>query len=124
MRAKTNSNRSGTYNLFRCFSEKPLIIPISYDENVYVGDAFNLFCQIPKGDKPIVIKWSFRGFDDSRGIQIVTNRVTDTTSVLSISNATAAHSGTYMCTATNSAGSATFSINMTVNGNQILAGQF
>lgn len=100
-----------------CFSEKPLIIPITYDETVYVGDAFNLFCQIKNGDKPVVIKWSFRGFDDSRGIQIVTNRISESTSLLSITNASASHSGTYTCTATNSAGSVTYSKNMTVNGN-------
>lgn len=100
-------------------SEKPSIIPISYDETVYVGDAFSLFCQVNRGDRPIVIKWSFRGYDDSRGIQIVTNRISDTTSLLSITNATASHSGTYTCTATNNAGLATYSKNMTVNGNQI-----
>lgn len=94
----------------------PSIIPFSYDEIVNVGDAFNLFCQISKGDKPIVIKWSFRGFDDSRGIQIITNRISDKSSLLSISNATASHSGTYTCTATNNAGSSSYSTNITVNG--------
>lgn len=93
----------------------PSIIPFSYDEIVNVGDAFNLFCQISKGDKPIVIKWSFRGFDDSHGIQIVTNRILDS-SLLSISNATASHSGTYTCIASNNAGSSSYATNITVNG--------
>lgn len=95
----------------------PSIIPFSYDEIVNVGDAFNLFCQISKGDKPIVIKWSFRGFDDSRDIQIVTKRISDKSSLLLISNATASHSGTYTCMATNNnAGSSSYSTNITVNG--------
>lgn len=96
----------------------PSIIPFSYDEIVNVGDAFNLFCQISKGDKPIVIKWSFRGFDDSRAIQIVTKRISDKSSLLLISNATASHSGTYTCMATNNAGSSSYSTNITVNGKE------
>ncbi|XP_055318403.1 cell adhesion molecule Dscam2 isoform X27 [Sitodiplosis mosellana] len=93
----------------------PSIIPFSYDEIVNVGDAFNLFCQISKGDKPIVIKWNFRGFDDSRDIQINTKRISDKSSLLSISNATASHSGTYTCMATNNVGSSSYSTNITVN---------
>ncbi|XP_031640131.1 Down syndrome cell adhesion molecule-like protein Dscam2 isoform X20 [Contarinia nasturtii] len=94
----------------------PSIIPFSYDEIVNVGDAFNLFCQISKGDKiGFAIKWSFRGFDDSRGIQIITNRISDKSSLLSISNATASHSGTYICTAKNKFGSSSYSTNITVN---------
>lgn len=93
-----------------------MIIPFSYDEIVNVGDALDLFCQISKGDKPIFLKWSFRGFNDSHGIQINTKRISDKASLLSISNATASHSGTYTCTATNNAGSTSFSTNITVNG--------
>lgn len=94
----------------------PIIIPFSYDDIVNVGDALDLFCQISKGDKPISIKWSFRSFDDSRGIQINTKSISDKASILSISNASASHSGIYTCTATNNAGSISFSTNITVNG--------
>lgn len=94
----------------------PLIIPFSYDETVNVGNAFDLFCQIAKGDRPITIKWSFRGFDDSHGIQIKTKQISEQTSILSISNASASHSGTYTCTATNNANSTSYSTNITVNG--------
>lgn len=96
----------------------PSIIPFSYDEIVNVGDSLSLYCQIHKGDKPIVIKWSFRGFDDSHGIKIITNRVSDKSSLLSISNATASHSGSYTCTATNSGGTSSYSTNITVNGKE------
>lgn len=94
----------------------PMIIPFSYDEIVNVGDALDLFCQISKGDKPISIKWSFRGFDDSRGIQINTKSISHKASILSILNASASHSGTYTCTATNNAGAISYSTNITVNG--------
>lgn len=99
----------------------PSIIPFSYDEIINVGDAFNLFCQLSKGDKPIVIKWSFRGFDDSRDIQIVTKRISDKSSLLLISNASASHSGTYTCKADNNWGSSSYSTNITVNGKELMA---
>lgn len=94
----------------------PLIIPFPYDEIVNVGDALDLFCQISKADRPIFIKWSFRGIDDSHGIQINTKRISEKASILSISNASASHSGVYTCTATNNAGSTSYSTNITVNG--------
>lgn len=91
-------------------------MPFSYDEIVNVGDSLDLFCSIAKGDKPINIKWSFRGFDDTRGIQTNTKRISEKTSMLSISSASASHSGTFTCTATNIAGSVSYATNITVNG--------
>lgn len=99
----------------------PVIIPFDYPEIVNVGDALGLVCQLAKGDEPMVIKWSFRGFDDSHGIQIDTKRVSSKMSVLSISSISAAHSGTYTCTATNRAGSVNYSTNVTVNGTYLIA---
>lgn len=95
----------------------PMIIPFSYDEIVNVGDALDLFCQISKGDKPISIKWSFQSFDNnSNDIQINTKSISHKANILSILNASASHSGNYTCTATNNAGSISFSTNITVNG--------
>lgn len=96
-----------------------MIIPFSYDEIVNVGDAFDLFCQIAKGDRPIFIKWNFRGFDESPyGIHTNPKRISDKASILSISNVSASHSGTYTCTAKNHAGSDSYSTNITVKGIQ------
>lgn len=97
-------------------SVAPLILPLTYYENVNVGDELGIYCQVSKGDLPIFIKWSFRGFNDSRNIQIDTKRISNTASVLSIANASAHHSGTYTCTATNAARSTSDSTNITVNG--------
>lgn len=81
----------------------------------------DLFCQIQKGDRPIKIHWSFeRTIDDLRfGSQqpvMRTNRISSKSSMLSIPNATPAHTGTYTCTASNAAGYTTYSTNLTVNG--------
>lgn len=94
----------------------PQIIPFTYEDVVNVGDSLDLFCQISKGDKPISIKWSFEGFHDNRGVQIKTKRISDKTSLLTISVASADHSGRYTCTASNMAATVSFSTNITVNG--------
>lgn len=105
---------------FRCLVV-PVIIPFDYPEIVNVGDALGLVCQIGKGDEPVVIKWSFRGFDDAHGIQINTKHVSSKMSILSITNISASHSGTYTCTAANRAGSVSYSTNVTVNGTYLRA---
>lgn len=88
-----------------------------------MGDALGLVCQIAKGDEPMVIKWSFRGFDDGHGIQINTKHVSSKMSILSIMNISASHSGTYTCTAANRAGSVSYSTNVTVNGTYLRSGR-
>lgn len=81
----------------------------------------DLFCQIQKGDRPLKIHWSFERFPDdmvfgSEQPVMRTNRVSSKSSILTIPNATPAHTGTYTCTASNAAGSTSYSTNLTVNG--------
>ncbi|XP_054089356.1 cell adhesion molecule Dscam2 isoform X49 [Zeugodacus cucurbitae] len=98
----------------------PQITPFSYDDIINTGDSIDLLCQIQKGDRPIQINWSFeRAAGDARydTLQPImrTNRFSSKSSVLSIPRATPAHTGTYTCTASNAAGSTTYSTNITVN---------
>ncbi|XP_049309245.1 Down syndrome cell adhesion molecule-like protein Dscam2 isoform X39 [Bactrocera dorsalis] len=98
----------------------PQITPFSYDDIINTGDSIDLLCQIQKGDRPIKINWSFeRAAGDARydTLQPImrTNRFSSKSSVLSIPRATPAHTGTYTCTASNEAGSTTYSTNITVN---------
>ena len=96
----------------------PQIIPFLYDDIVNVGDSIDLVCQISKGDKPIQINWSFVHLSLQKKIQPVMRpqRISARSSALSIPKATASHSGTYICTATNFAGQSAYSTNLTVKG--------
>lgn len=78
-----------------------------------------MICQIAKGDRPVQIKWNFKGFYTNPGLRIKVNRVSDKSSLLSIPSASAEHSGTYTCTASNAAGSVSYITNITVNGDFI-----
>lgn len=110
------NDHQSQYFFFLFVTVLPVILPFSYDEIINVGDSLDLFCQISKGDRPMVIKWSFEGFNNNQGIEIKTKRISDKTSLLTIAEASAYHSGKYTCTASNQAGSVSFSTNITVNG--------
>lgn len=95
----------------------PAIIPFSYDELINVDDAFELFCQISKGDRPISINWTFKSFNGNDvGVRLASKRLSNKASMLSISAASANYTGNYTCTATNRAGSVSHRTSITVNG--------
>lgn len=95
-----------------------MIIPFAYDEVINVGDSVDLFCQIAKGDKPINVRWKFESNEANVGVQFSSRRLSDKASMLSISAASAQHSGNYTCTATNRAGSVSYATQLTVNGTE------
>ena len=62
-------------------------------------------CYVAKGDLPLSIKWLFRGRDIYSRLGVVTSKMGDRSSFLSIPSVTAENSGNYTCVASNSAGS-------------------
>ncbi|CAB3223434.1 unnamed protein product [Arctia plantaginis] len=94
----------------------PYIVPFEADESVFAGEPVQLTCHVSKGDLPLNIKWHFHGFENSTShLDIMTNKMTSRTSFLSISGATAGHSGNYTCVATNRAGSTNHSTALNVH---------
>ncbi|XP_055906137.1 cell adhesion molecule Dscam2 isoform X23 [Eupeodes corollae] len=98
----------------------PQISPIQTDDIINTDDSIDLMCQISKGDRPLKINWSFERYaSDSRINEtqpvMRTHRISPKSSILSIPKATPAHTGTYICTATNFAGQSSQSVNLTVN---------
>lgn len=98
-------------------------MPFAYDDVINMGDSIDLFCQIQKGDRPIRVHWSFEreasdsdASSDDIDPQMRTNRISGKTSMLSIPSATPAHTGTYTCIASNAAGTTSYGVNLTVNG--------
>lgn len=88
---------------------------------MFAGEPVQLNCHVSKGDLPLDIKWHFHGFENtSSHLDIMTNKMTSRTSFLSISAATASHSGNYTCVATNRAGSTNHSTVLNVHGQFLL----
>lgn len=94
----------------------PHIMPFDVEEELNTGDSVQLNCHVSKGDKPLKITWSFHGKELSSHMGITTTKISDRSSLLTISSVMAAHNGNYTCTATNAAGSASHTTPLHVNG--------
>ena len=75
-----------------------------------------LTCFVRRGDEPLRISWSLKGDIISSEPSITTTMIGTRTSMLMISNVGYRHSGTYTCTASNRAGSQSYSTELLVNG--------
>lgn len=94
----------------------PHIVPFMAEEPVFAGESIQLTCHVSKGDAPIKINWSFHGEELSSHQGIATMKIGERTSLLTISNSQASHSGEYSCHAANRAGLAVHSTTVNVHG--------
>ncbi|CAH0581348.1 unnamed protein product [Chrysodeixis includens] len=93
----------------------PHIVPFTAEEPVFAGESVQLGCHVSKGDAPITISWSFHGEELSSHQGIATMKIGERTSLLTISNSQASHSGEYSCQAANKAGLAVHSTTINVH---------
>jgi len=105
----------------------PQLAPFTFgDEAANAGEMATVQCAVIKGDLPIDIIWSFNGrvidiangaFDEHNyNPDIVISRSSKRASQLTIESVAARHAGEYSCTASNTAGTATHSSVLSVNG--------
>lgn len=109
----------------------PQLAPFTFgDEAANAGEMATVQCAVIKGDLPIDIIWSFNGrvidiangaFDEHNydNPDIVVSRSSKRASQLTIESVAARHAGEYSCTASNTAGTATHSSILSVNGTLI-----
>ena len=98
------------------FSEKPEILPISFDSTLFLeGDLAQSNCVLKKGDKPLHIHWHFNGhrLRNSESVQILRM---GRSSILTIDPVRGMNQGKYSCVASNSAGRMAVHTNLVVNG--------
>jgi hypothetical protein len=94
----------------------PYITPFGFEGEANSGDSVQLTCYVAKGDGPLSILWSFQGKDSSTVNGVMTTKIGDRTSLLTIASVVAGHGGEYTCTARNAGGSANHSAVLLVNG--------
>ncbi|KAI5745650.1 hypothetical protein M8J76_013118 [Diaphorina citri] len=92
----------------------PHILPFTIDEDYMWGDPVQLTCVVTKGDLPLTIGWSFQGGQLSSHHGIVTTKLGDRASLLSIASLNINHSGQYTCTVKNFAGITNYTTNVIV----------
>ena len=100
------------------FAEPPEILPFTFGKTILdEGDFAHVSCIITKGDMPISISWSLQGDQASvSDSSISTSQAGPRASFLSINSVSHRHTGVYTCTASNNAGTSTFSTELKVNG--------
>ncbi|RZF38601.1 hypothetical protein LSTR_LSTR010934 [Laodelphax striatellus] len=113
----TAVNRGGTANHTAMLSVNvmPYITPFFQEEAATNGDSIQLNCHVAKGDRPLKITWSFHGEELSSHLGISTAKFSERSSILTIASAMAAHTGNYTCSASNQAGTASFTATVLVN---------
>ncbi len=95
----------------------PAITPFSFGSDVLDEGLYaQVSCIVQKGDPPIQISWSLKGDVVSSEPGLTTAQIGPRASILSIDALGYRHSGQYTCTARNSAGVASYSAELKVNG--------
>ena len=83
------------------------------------GQFASVVCIVAQGDEPLAITWSLQGEVVSSEPGLSTT-LGGRTSMLTIQSVGYRHSGKYTCTASNSAGSKSESVELKVNGESII----
>lgn len=95
----------------------PHINPFSFDGTVDFGDSVQLNCHVAKGDLPLTIKWLFNQKPIFAHLNILTSKLGDRSSFLTIPAVTHENSGNYTCVAWNQAGQYNHTAKLNVLGN-------
>lgn len=94
----------------------PHINPFAFDGEANSGESVQLTCHVSKGDLPLKLKWFFKGKPIFSNYGIVTSKIGDRSSFLTVSSVAAENSGVYTCLASNAAGTYNYSTELLVNG--------
>lgn len=94
----------------------PTIHPFSFDGEVNEGDSVQLTCHVAKGDLPLKIRWLHNDLPLFSHLGVLTNKIGDRISLLTIESVKAVNFGNYTCLANNKAGQSSYATELFVNG--------
>ena len=94
-----------------------MVMPLTFGAEILdEGQYAQVVCTVAKGDEPLKISWSLQGEMISSEPRLTTTSLGTRTNMLTIQSVGYRHSGTYTCSASNKAGSASQSVELKVNG--------
>lgn len=94
----------------------PHINPFAFEEEANSGDSVQLTCHASKGDLPLTIKWLHNSLPMFSHLGVLTNKIGDRISLLTIPSVKDQNSGGYTCVAENAAGKINYTAKLYVNG--------
>jgi len=113
---RINGNLTHMFNL--PFLVLPKLVPFSFDEPMYSGDAAQVTCLVASGDQPLEISWLFENESVSVLPGVTITKVGSKTSLLLIDPVRGLHRGNFTCTASNHAGSSNYTAALHINGTE------
>lgn len=94
----------------------PHINPFAFEEEANSGDSVQLTCHASKGDLPLTIRWLHNGRPIFSHLGVLTNKIGDRISLLTIPSVSDRHSGEFQCVVDNNAGRVNYTARLYVNG--------
>jgi hypothetical protein len=95
----------------------PKIMPFTFgDDPFHAGQSATLQCTVSEGDLPLNIVWTFNSEPISSHMEISTAKIGRRVSVLTIESVAGRHAGNYTCRGENSAGTASYTAQLVVDG--------
>lgn len=99
------------------YSVLPHINPFAFEEEANSGDSVQLTCHASKGDLPFTkFVWLHNGRPIFSHLGILTNKIGDRISLLTIPSVRDEHSGDFTCFVENNAGHVNYTARLYVNG--------
>jgi hypothetical protein len=95
----------------------PKMMPFTFgDDPFHAGQSVTLQCTVLDGDWPLNIVWMFNNQPISSHMGISTAKIGRRVNVLTIESVAGSHAGNYTCRGENSAGIASYTTQLAVNG--------
>lgn len=110
------------------FNKKYCLIRASENEDLHAGKRVSVICAAESGDLPMEFRWlkndaPFKSNSGESGYSITVKQNDDFSSVLTIHNLSAIHSGKYSCVVSNSAATVRYTTSLQVNGTKYFSSQ-
>lgn len=102
----------------KSFTVLPRIVPFTFEDGpAQTGQYVSITCQVPEGDLPLSIQWTFNGRRINKNSQnVIIASIGRKSSVVTIDPVEAANAGNYTCHAKNHAGLVNYTAELFVNG--------
>lgn len=97
----------------------PHISPFEFESPVYAGENVQVTCHVPKGDRPLNIRWRFEN-RTAASSNFSSTVVGDRAIFLSIASVGPANAGNYTCVAENGAGTDSYTAPLAIIGTQCI----
>ncbi|KAH6921921.1 hypothetical protein HPB50_006466 [Hyalomma asiaticum] len=110
----SNAAGRGIYTASLVVDAPPVIMPFSFAEDTVLGDRVLLTCAVTRGTAPFSISWTHRGRPIVDSINKHATLLSGNVATLTIEKVSAEDVGNYTCTATNAAGSGSFTAALTI----------